>query len=169
MLAVVRSYPSTMEAPLLLLDTAPAGALGSLGDPAVKAHRERLIVNLGNMHATAFLLKGDSIRGLFEHHTGLVDQPKLTRLLAKLIDSSLENREVFEDHGHGAHIFRPNKGAPFLAITGPQRGMLRDSPLDAHFAAPHGDMMLTGCFGLVRAFAGKVPEWREEIEKTLDS
>ena len=29
--------------------------------------------------------------------------------------------------------------------------MLRGSGLPLEFAAPHGDMMLTGCYGLLRA------------------
>lgn len=152
---------------LLLLDTAPAGAIGALDDPSVAGTQDRLLVNLGNMHATAFRLEGDRVYGLFEHHTGLVDPPKLERLLDRLMEGRIENGEVFDDHGHGAHVFKALKGRPLIAVTGPQRAMLRESPLAPHFASPHGDMMLSGCFGLVRAFGYKVPEWREEIEARL--
>jgi hypothetical protein len=38
-----------------------------------------------------------------------------------------------------------------LIVTGPRRELLAGSELPAEFAAPHGDMMLTGCFGLLRA------------------
>ena len=38
-----------------------------------------------------------------------------------------------------------------LIVTGPRRDLLAGSELPAEFAAPHGDMMLTGCFGLLRA------------------
>ena len=44
---------------------------------------------------------------------------------------------------------------------------MRGSRLGPHFAAPHGDMMLSGCFGLVWAFAEKHPQYREEIEAAL--
>ena len=169
MRAVVHSYSSTLEAPLLLLDTAPAGALGALGDPAVQEHSQRLLVNLGNMHATAFHLNGDRIVGIFEHHTGLVDQEKLHHLLRELVAGTLTNGEIFDGHGHGAHIFRSVTGSPFLAVTGPQRGLMRGSPLGPYFAAPYGDMMLSGCFGLLRAFAAKRPNWREEILHSLES
>ena len=168
MLSVVRTYPARLDAPLFLLDTAPAGALGALGDTLVRSHQERLLVNLGNMHATAFHLQGDRIVGLFEHHTGLIDQGKLNMLLERLVDGTLRNSDVFDDHGHGAHIFGGNSAAPFLAVTGPQRALLRGSPLQPHFAVPYGDMMLSGCFGLARGFAGIVPQWREEIEQALE-
>ena len=168
MRAVIHSYSSTLEAPLLLSDTAPAGALGAVGDPVVREHSHRLLVNLGNMHATAFHLKEDRIMGIFEHHTGLVDQEKLNHLLQELVAGTLTNDEVFNGHGHGAHIFRSATGHPFLAVTGPQRGLMRGSPLDPHFAVPYGDMMLSGCFGLLRAFAAKSPQWREEILHALE-
>ena len=38
-----------------------------------------------------------------------------------------------------------------ILVTGPRRELLRGTTLAAEFAAPHGDMMLTGCFGLRRA------------------
>jgi uncharacterized protein (DUF1786 family) len=154
---------------LLLLDTAPAGALGALDDPQVSAGEDRLLVNVGNMHATAFRLNGDGVCGLFEHHTGLVDKEKLERLITRLVDGRIEDREVFDDHGHGAHIFSDTPGTPFLAVTGPRRALLNGSFLDPYLASPHGDMMLAGCYGLIRAFAYKTPEWREEIQQALQA
>ncbi len=167
MRSLVDSYPGGTDAPLFLLDTAPAGAIGCLGDSEVRSHHERLLVNLGNMHATAFHLDGDRILGLFEHHTGLVDQDKVNRLLERLVSGALENGEVFADHGHGAHVFTRGDKRPFLAVTGPQRALMAGSPLRPHFAVPYGDMMLSGCFGLVRAFGAKMPQWRDEIEHAL--
>jgi uncharacterized protein (DUF1786 family) len=58
---------------------------------------------------------------------------------------------------------------PFLAVTGPQRGRLRHSALNPYFAAPHGDMMLSGCFGMLRAFAHRFPQHADEILATLDA
>jgi hypothetical protein len=48
-------------------------------------------------------------------------------------------------------------------VTGPQRGRLRGSGLRPYFAAPHGDMMASGCFGLLWGFAERYPERREEV------
>jgi hypothetical protein len=39
--------------------------------------------------------------------------------------------------------------------------------LQPHFAAPHGDMMISGCFGLVRAFGARHPEHAEAIDRAL--
>jgi hypothetical protein len=35
-------------------------------------------------------------------------------------------------------------------------------------ATPHGDMMLAGCFGLLRAVADRMREHRSEIERGLE-
>jgi uncharacterized protein (DUF1786 family) len=54
----------------------------------------------------------------------------------------------------GAIVFRPTpRPARFLSVTGPRRGLLAGSRLAPYFAVPHGDMMLAGCFGLLRAAA----------------
>ena len=56
-----------------------------------------------------------------------------------------------------------------MGITGPNRENFAD--LGGHMAAPFGDMMLTGCFGLVKAVQGKngpLDEWktaRKEIDE----
>jgi hypothetical protein len=43
----------------------------------------------------------------------------------------------------------------FTVVTGPRRRLAEDWP--GVMAAPFGDMMLTGCFGLVAAFLEKAP------------
>ncbi len=63
---------------------------------------------------------------------------------------------------HAQHSARP-----FVAVTGPQRGKLRGSRLNPYFAVPHGDMMVSGCFGLLTAFAEKHSEAREVIHSAL--
>jgi hypothetical protein len=47
--------------------------------------------------------------------------------------------------------------------------MLRPSRLAPYFAVPHGDMMLAGCYGLLRAYAASYPDAAEEIERALGS
>jgi uncharacterized protein (DUF1786 family) len=156
------------DLPLLLMDTAPAAVLGALDDAYVAAQDELLIANVGNFHCLAFHLTGGQIAGCFEHHTGELTQMQLEGLLERLSDGSITNREVFESMGHGALVLRPTPGArPRLAVTGPRRAMLRGSALDPYFAVPHGDMMLAGCFGLLRAYAANYPETAEEIERAL--
>jgi hypothetical protein len=48
----------------------------------------------------------------------------------------------------GRRLRRPHL-SKYLVVTGPNRKSLLP---DAYQAAPFGDMMLTGCFGLVRAW-----------------
>ncbi len=138
----------------LVMDTGPAALWGVLEDEHVAAHRDAglVAVNVGNQHTLAVLLRGERILGLFEHHTALMTPEKLTRLVERLRAGVLSNAEVFDDNGHGAYIgpdYAPSSGFDFVAVTGPQRRLAEG--LGWHFAAPHGDMMLTGCFGLVAA------------------
>ena len=50
---------------------------------------------------------------------------------------------------------------PFgVIVTGPRRGMLAGSKLNPYFPAPFGDMMITGCFGLLSAVGDVAPEFK---------
>src|SRR3954464_3176489 len=117
--------------PLLAMDTAPAAVLGALEDPTVSGQSAAIVANVGNFHCLAFRLEGGRIAGLFEHHTGELTQLELEAFLEKLIDGTITNQEVFDDKGHGALMFQPpgRLPDPFLAITGPRRGLLRGSHL----------------------------------------
>ncbi|MEX1254530.1 MAG: DUF1786 family protein [Dehalococcoidia bacterium] len=158
------------EAPAVFLDTGPAAALGALQDPRVAAEQEQLVLNLGNMHALAFHLRGPRIRSLYEHHTGEMTTEQIEDFTERLVTGALAHEEVFGSKGHGVFYAdgASRDGArPLVAVTGPQRGRLRGSRLDPYFATPHGDMMISGCFGLVRAFGERYPEHRDEIERAL--
>jgi uncharacterized protein (DUF1786 family) len=138
----------------VLMDTGPAALWGILQDERAAAHRDEglIAVNVGNQHTLGVLLRGECIVGLFEHHTALMSPEKLVRLVKRLRARTLTDAEVFDDNGHGAFIgpdYAPGDGFDFVAVTGPQRHLAEG--LGWHFAAPHGDMMLTGCFGLVAA------------------
>jgi uncharacterized protein (DUF1786 family) len=157
--------------PLLLMDTGSAAVLGTLDDPLVKREQEAVLVNIGNFHTLAFHLLDGQIAGLFEHHTGLLEQPRLEDLLRKLVTGALTNAEVFDDSGHGALVLGNHRSSafPFLAITGPRRELLRGSTLRPYEAVPHGDMMLAGCFGLLRAFADQRPDFADAINAALNT
>ncbi|MGD8996932.1 MAG: DUF1786 domain-containing protein [Anaerolineae bacterium] len=149
MLAVQRDAPQAV-----VMDTGPAALWGILEDEHAAAYQEEgfILVNVGNQHTLGVLLRGERILGLFEHHTVLMDGEKLQRLVEDLRAGVLANDEVYRDHGHGAYVhpdYVPGEGFDFVAVTGPQRQMAED--LGYAFAAPYGDMMLTGCFGLVAA------------------
>ncbi|HZS78193.1 MAG TPA: DUF1786 family protein [Ktedonobacteraceae bacterium] len=165
---------SASDSPILLMDTGSAAALGALEDPLVRKQTECILCNIGNFHALAFHLLNGKIVGLFEHHTGEIDRAQLEQMLVKLADSTLTNDEVFNTSGHGALILEKiqhsntgNGHFPFLAVTGPRREKLRGSSLHPYEATPHGDMMLAGCFGLLRAFADRYPEMAALIEPSL--
>ena len=130
----------------LVTDTGPVALIGALCDPQVRrmAMTGVTLVNAGNGHTLCFTLKGREIHGLFEHHTGALDPAKLQDYIRRLADGTLTSEEVFDDGGHGAAIRRPLKTRA-VVVTGPNR--LRLLP-DAYQAAPFGDMMLSGCFGL---------------------
>ena len=93
---------------------------------------------------------------------------ELETYLGKLAHGEITNEEVFADMGHGALVFDPVAPVPSdLAVIGPRRGILRGSALNPYFAVPHGDMMIAGCFGLIRAFADRAPNWKSEIDASL--
>jgi uncharacterized protein (DUF1786 family) len=171
-LRAVASSASGINAPLVVMDTAPAAVLGANFDPHLEARQQVLVANVGNFHTLAFRLGSEGIEGVFEHHTGLIDTPKLDRLLRALADGSLQHADVFGDHGHGALVYG---GEPLefpaddfgVAVTGPRRNMMLSSDLRPYFPAPFGDMMIAGCFGLLAATADLVPETTEAIRGSL--
>uniref|UniRef100_UPI002ADD6F2C DUF1786 family protein n=1 Tax=Tepidiforma sp. TaxID=2682230 RepID=UPI002ADD6F2C len=159
------------EAPTAFMDTGPAAALGALHDERVAAEPERIVLNLGNMHLLGFHLRGRTIASLFEHHTGEVTSEQVETFTRRLAEGTLTNEEIFTSKGHGAlhadrSLVRPGL-PPVVAVTGPQRGRLAGSALRPTFAAPFGDMMISGCFGLLRAFAEVHPWARDAIEARL--
>ena len=160
-------------APVVLMDTGSAAVLGALEDPLVRIQRESLLCNIGNFHTLAFHFAQKRIVGIFEHHTGEINRPQLEQMLMKLADGTLSNEEVFNTSGHGALILDNaaqngmHRDFPFLAVTGPRREMLRGSLLHPYEATPHGDMMLAGCFGLLRALVDHEPAMASFIEASL--
>ncbi len=150
MLAVAETLPET-----LLMDTCAAGVRGALLDSQARERQEEglMVVNLGNAHTFAALIQGDRLWGIYEHHTGLLSQAKLFAHLGRFQAGELTNEEVFADGGHGcayAPGYPPGPPFFFTVITGPRRRLARGWP--GIWAVPFGDMMLTGCFGLVAAF-----------------
>jgi uncharacterized protein (DUF1786 family) len=172
------------------MDTAPAAVLGATFDPVVAQRKQKIICNIGNFHTLAFRLGENGIEGVFEHHTGEIDLPKLESLLRRLADGSLKHQDVFNDMGHGAliyshEIFEFGKDDFDVVVTGPRRSMFNlesDSLLSnmkqraasrqrlrAYFATPFGDMMIAGCFGLLAATAEILPELADQINGSLRS
>jgi uncharacterized protein (DUF1786 family) len=176
--AVADAYAAAgVDKPLIVMDTAPAAVLGALLDPHVAGREQLVLTNVGNFHTLAFRLGAERIEGIFEHHTGLIDQARLDDLIAALAQGTLSHEAVFGDHGHGALLYTQdpmsglqggNGQLDFLGVTGPRRSLMRASRHSPYFAVPYGDMMIAGCFGLVRACADLMPQWAGPVLIALD-
>ena len=128
--------------------------LGCLQDTVVQKADPVLVVNVGNEHTMAAIISNGNIVGMMEHHTSLLDPQKIERFLINFADRKLSDKEVFEDGGHG--LFFLTEPPSFLdidrvAATGPNRNILVKTKLSFHFAAPAGDVMMTGPIGLIEA------------------
>ncbi len=138
---------------LILMDTGAAAICGLLEDSQVALQHEEgvVLINLGNSHTLIAVVKNGRLLGLCEHHTSRITPAKLTALIDKLVDASLTHQEVFDDKGHGVAMAKGYSGlsfSPMIAVTGPKRKLCESLPY--YCAVPHGDMMLAGCFGLLR-------------------
>jgi uncharacterized protein (DUF1786 family) len=153
---------------LMVMDTAPAAVLGALLDPRLASRPGNLIANVGNFHTLAFRLGEGGVEGVFEHHTGHLDAGKLDGLITRLADSTLRHEDVFDDEGHGALVYsRQPAHTDMIGVTGPRRTMMLESALPVYFAVPFGDMMIAGCFGLIRAWADIFAGDKEIIMNSL--
>lgn len=131
-----------------ITDTAVVAALGAVYNnkkwPVVT-------VDIGNGHTFACLVdKYYNVLGFFEHHTKMLTPEKFRYFVDKLIHGSITNKEVFEDKGHGAKVFKPYSFKNLIIlVTGPQRESLVKEGKDLIFASPLGDMMITGPVGIL--------------------
>lgn len=147
MKAVKKTVPQA-----LVMDTCSAAIWGSFGDEIVENRLKEglMLVNIGNQHTFAVLIKGQRIYGLFEHHTRLLNSQKLFTLIKKMREKKLTHAEVFADRGHGCYLEPNIPGSfDFVGVTGPKRALAQE--LGFHMVNPHGNMMVTGCFGLIEA------------------
>jgi uncharacterized protein (DUF1786 family) len=143
--------------PLLIMDTGFAALLGVLSDPVVAENKRKLLLNVGNGHTLAGVVEQEALLGFFEHHTFTLSPESLSGWLNQLVRGEVDNLRVFHSGGHGAFL---REGADFpgwdainiFAATGPRRALAGGLHRRPYFAAPHGQMMLTGNFGLFRAF-----------------
>jgi len=172
-LQAVADSAGDLPCPLIVMDTAPAAVLGASFDPAVSQRKQKIIANIGNFHTLAFRMGDVGIEGVFEHHTGEINLQRLEDLLQALADSSLKHEDVFNDMGHGALMYSKDKFEfgedDFdVVVTGPRRSMYADNPtLRPYYAAPFGDMMIAGCFGLLAATAEIMPDLTEAVSMSM--
>lgn len=144
----------------ILMDTGPAALFGAAADSCFVD--PGLIINFGNGHTVAAVLSDGSITAIFEHHTSQLNPKKLQRFVSGLCEGTLNNSEIFDDGGHGAFIESVPDLLRSTLVTGPRRDLfLRCGALKGVVAAaPAGDMMITGCIGLMEAWSRKDMLWR---------
>lgn len=134
----------------VLTDTGTAALLGIMADDYVKPYLKQgiLAVNVGNSHTLVAAIRGERVFGIFEQHTSMLNTESLSQLIRRFQSAELTNAEIFEQGGHGCTLHSEmSPGWDFIAVTGPRRTMVK--PLNWYEAAPYGDMMLTGSFGIL--------------------
>ncbi|MBC7079535.1 MAG: DUF1786 domain-containing protein [Methanothrix sp.] len=151
----VWSYLHDQGMDILLMDTGPAAVFGALEEP--KCKMPALVLNIGNGHTIGALVDDNRITAIFEHHTSALDPLRLNFILRRFCAGELTNSEIFEDGGHGAHTEYVPGEVRTVLVTGPRRReFVRSVDLELIQAAPWGDMMVTGCIGLVKAWRALV-------------
>jgi uncharacterized protein (DUF1786 family) len=140
--------------PLVVSDTGPAALWGA---SSVASTTPCLVVNFGNNHTLMAAVDGETVDGLFEHHTSMLDPTKMEGYVRRFAAGELKNEDVFNDGGHGTLcVSRPlDLSQTEIVVTGPRRSAFMEMDLPLVEAAPHGDMMLTGCYGLIQGFLSR--------------
>jgi uncharacterized protein (DUF1786 family) len=156
--AVRSAKKALLKTGVFIMDSTIAAIAGCLRDRIESGDKTITAVNIGNSHVTAGLIRDNRIVGFMEHHTSVLRPKKLERFLTKLQSGTLTDEEIIADGGHGAfYMMNPViERENVILVTGPQRMMMKKTGLKSHFAAPSGDVMMTGVFGLVKAVETKL-------------
>ena len=161
------------EGAILIMDTAPAAILGAMADlPPGNRDKPVVFINFGNIHTLVTCIKSGEVLSIFEHHTHLIklDMPKFKNMLSRMLEGTLPREEVFEDRGNGALTYEKVnfRDVARIVVTGPNRRLASALALPVHYAAPGGDMMITGPIGLIcAAYTGFRLGGREDIQNAL--
>jgi uncharacterized protein (DUF1786 family) len=147
MLSAAHRAKQGSEAPILVMDTALSAIIGAMGDDG----GAQLVVNMGNGHTIMALVVEGEVQGLLEHHTSLLTPQKLKDYIIRFPQGRVSNEEIYEDGGHGAFFLTEAQTPGRIAVTGPKRGMMKETGLLHDLSAPGGNMMMTGPWGLVKA------------------
>lgn len=135
-------------------DTGAAAVLGCLFVDEIMEHSRRegiCLINVGNSHTISFLLYKGAVFGVYEHHTGNMTPEKIWSDSQLFRSGKLDFQDVFDDWGHGCMTLDlPGSAGGFVPtyVMGPKRALLNGYPVQ--FPSPGGDMMLAGCFGLLK-------------------
>jgi len=149
MRSLVKTVKKYFPGTVLVMDTALCAVLGCMED----RHEPYLIVNAGNDHTLCAIVRNNKISALLEHHTAMLSTEKLRQLIIRFAKGEVTHQEIFDDWGHGVLYIHKCIISPteHIIVTGPHREKMRLTGLPVTFAAPGGNMMLTGPIGLVKA------------------
>ncbi len=139
-----------------VMDSKFASVCGATCDRYVKTLEKFIVMDIGNGHTLAAAFEGGKIEGVFEHHTRNMTPDKIELFVRKLADGSITHEEVHEDHGHGAWSLGPIGDFEAIVATGPRRKVLEKTDFNVHYAAPAGDVMMTGPVGLIKAIQSNI-------------
>ena len=148
-LRTLKGYNVTM------MDSKFASISGTTCDEFVKSLENFVAVDMGNGHTLAVSFKGGKICGLFEHHTRMLTPKRFRNFLEELVNGTLIHEQIHGDGGHGAWVVEPLDHYEGIVATGPQRKMLQKTDFKVYYAAPAGDVMMTGPAGLIKAIRSK--------------
>ena len=138
----------------LVMDTKFASIAGMCYDEIASKLNSYIVIDIGNGHTTAASIEDGKIQGIFEHHTSSLTGESLERYIKRLASGEITHEEVYNDHGHGAHVVNPIIGIEKVIVSGPKRELIEKTNLDWHHAAPGGDVMMTGTVGLIKTIQG---------------
>lgn len=134
----------------LVMDTKFASIAGMCYDKVASKLNSFIVIDIGNGHTTAASIENGKIQGVFEHHTSSLTGESLERYIKRLASGEITHEEVYNDHGHGAHVLNPISELEKVIVSGPKRELIEKTNLDWHHAAPGGDVMMTGTVGLIK-------------------
>ena len=138
----------------LIMDTKFASIAGMCYDEVAKKLNSYVVIDIGNGHTTAASIENGKIQGVFEHHTSSLTGESLEKYIKRLASGEITHEEVYNDHGHGAHVLNPISKLEKVIVSGPKRELIEKTNLDWHHAAPGGDVMMTGTVGLIKTIQG---------------
>ena len=139
----------------LVMDTKFASIAGMCFDEVASQLNSFIVIDIGNGHTTAASIENCKIQGVFEHHTSSLTGESLERYIERLASGEITHEEVYNDHGHGAHVLNRISKIEKVIVSGPKRELIEKTNLDWHHAAPGGDVMMTGTVGLIKTIMGR--------------
>lgn len=137
-------------------DTAVCAILGCLSDLDImeRNYKEGItIINAGNTHTLAALIYQGKVIGIYEHHTNKHEISLLLEDLKQFRSHWLSEEAVHESGGNGLAFGKSDEKAGDFSptfILGPCRMLFKGQ---GKLVAPHGNMLHTGCFGLLYGWA----------------